>query len=77
MDHIERMEKELEELREKTRKAGQFFVKELDNPKILDHKQIVLLGMQSTAMSQYEAILEERIAYDKEKLSNIGDNQND
>lgn len=72
MDHIERMEKELEELKDKSRKAGQFFANELDNPKILDSKQIVLLGMQAAAMAQYEAILEERIAYDKEKLFNIG-----
>lgn len=69
MEHIERMEKELEELKEKVRKAGQFFSQELDNPKILDSKQIALLGMQSIAMSQYETILKERIAYDKEKLS--------
>lgn len=69
MDHIQRMEKELEELQEKSSKACEFFTKQLENPTILDNKQIILLGMQTTAMAQYEAILEERIAYDKSKVS--------
>lgn len=72
MNHIERMEKELEELKEKASKLSDFLDSEIESKRITDEKQRIYMGIQLSHMNSYINILELRIENDKEKLSNIG-----
>lgn len=67
MSHIERMRIELEELKEKIKKAEDFFNKELEKPKFTDEIQRHCLHIQLMYMRNYAGVLEARIEYDEEK----------
>lgn len=69
MEHIKRMEIELEELVAKKNGATSFLEKERnkDEGKILDYTQMFLLDRQVKDMAKYEETLRSRIEYDKEK----------
>lgn len=72
MDHIVRMEKELEELKERANKLSDFLDSEVENKKFTDEEQRIYMGIQLSHMNSYINILELRIENDKEKLSNTG-----
>lgn len=67
MNHIERMEVELKELKEKIEKGEEFINKEFIERKFTDETQRANLHAQLFAMQQYADILEIRIKYDKNK----------
>ena len=73
MKHIERMEVELKELKEKIEKGWEFLNREIDSPKFLDELQRQALSVQICYMRDYADVLEERIEYDKK----IGGGTND
>lgn len=64
--HIERMNKELEDLKEKIDKGYAFLNSENVND-ILDGQQKLLLAQQLIAMEEYHSILSSRIEYDTKK----------
>lgn len=65
LPHIERMEEELKELVEKSQKLYDFYIKELDQPKLTNEKQRTLLAIQHSYMMGYATILRERIENEK------------
>lgn len=67
LNHIERMELELEELSEKIEKGQQFLDKEKVNPKFTDETQIFFLSEQLIHMVGYREALRDRIKYDSKK----------
>lgn len=67
MKHIERMEVELKELKEKIEKGTEFLNVETEYPKFTDEIQRQNLYAQMLYMENYAEILETRINYDKEK----------
>lgn len=67
MNHIERMEVELKELKEKIEKGEEFINKEFIERKFTDETQRANLHAQLFVMQQYADILEIRIKYDKNK----------
>lgn len=67
MKHIERMEVELKELKEKIEKGWEFLNREIDSPKFLDEQQRHGLHLQLMYMGNYAEVLEKRIAYDRKK----------
>lgn len=68
MTHIERMEQELEELKEKASKLSDFLDSEIENKKFTDVNQRIYMCIQLSHMNSYIDILELRIEYDKEKM---------
>lgn len=64
--HIERMNKELEGLKEKLEKGYSFLNSENVN-NIIDSQQKLLLAQQLIVMEEYSDILSQRIKYDLEK----------
>lgn len=64
--HIERMNKELEDLNEKLEKGYSFLNSENVN-NIIDSQQKLLLAQQLIVMEEYSDILSQRIKYDLEK----------
>ena len=64
--HIERMNKELEDLKEKLEKGYSFLNSENVN-NIIDSQQKLLLAQQLIVMEEYSDILSQRIKYDLEK----------
>lgn len=64
LNHIERMELELEELSEKIEKGQQFLDKEYENPKFTDEVQRYSLEEQLKHMRGYKEYLKGRISYD-------------
>lgn len=64
--HIERMNKELEDLKEKLEKGYSFLNSENVN-NIIDSQQKLLLVQQLIVMEEYSDILSQRIKYDLEK----------
>lgn len=71
MNHIERMEVELKELKEKIKNGFDFLSKECKEPMLTDETQRQGLVVQIAFMRNYADILEERINYDKEKINSI------
>lgn len=67
MEHIKRMENELEELEEKIKNAKEFLEKEFIEPKFTDEAQRQSLAIQVCYMIDYSEILRGRIRYDKNK----------
>ena len=67
MTHIERMELELKELKEKIEKAAKFLEKETLMPAFTDNAQRHKLEHQIWHMTEYSKVLKERIEYDKAK----------
>ncbi|WP_443864281.1 crAss001_48 related protein [Fusobacterium ulcerans] len=65
MKHIERMEAELKELKEKIEKAKNFLESEYLEPKFTDELQRQALAVQICYMKDYADVLKERIEYDK------------
>lgn len=68
MEHIERMQAELQELKEKYYKGLSFLEKENKNPNKTDEFQRKQLKGQLDVMKEYIQILEYRISYDKQKI---------
>lgn len=68
MEHIKRMEKEVEELMQKAEKLHDFLEQELENPNFTDDIQRIYLGIQVSHMVNYVEVLKLRIEYDTEKL---------
>lgn len=68
MNHIERMEVELKELKEKIEKAKDFMEKELEEAKFTSEMQRLHLHEQLVHMWCYAGALEKRIKYDKDKI---------
>lgn len=64
MEHIERMQVELKELKEKMNKLEVFFTNETLDPKYTDEVQRDNLARQFEYMLGYANILKKRIAYD-------------
>lgn len=69
MEHIERMEHELEELIERKRKAVEFYEEEMKEHKFTDEIQRVYLALQIRYMEHYIEVLTDRIEYDKQKYN--------
>lgn len=67
MTHIERMEKEFEELNDKIVKGQEFLDKENKEPKFTDEIQRFFLSEQLNHMLGYREVLRDRIKYDKSK----------
>lgn len=67
MKHIERMEVELKELKEKIEKGKEFLKFETKSPEFTDEIQRQLLIVQLAYMASYAEALKARINYDKEK----------
>lgn len=67
MNHIERMEVELKELKEKYEKGAEFLNIETECPKFTDEIQRQQLFLQLSYMENYVEVLEARIEYDKDK----------
>lgn len=67
MNHIERMEVELKELKEKYEKGKEFLKFETKSPKFTDEIQRQFLIVQLAYMANYAETLKARINYDKEK----------
>ena len=82
MEHIKRMEVELQELEEKIEKLEIFLKKETKEPKFTDEEQRINLHLQKSYMRKYAEILSCRIHYDtlkahgeiEEKPCYAGDN---
>lgn len=82
MEHIKRMEVELQELENKIEKLTVFLEKENEKPKYTDDIQRILLENQKEHMKSYARILKHRIHYDtlkahgeiEEKPCYAGDN---
>ena len=68
MEHIKRMEKEVEDLIQKAEKLHDFLEEELKNPKFTDDIQRIYLGIRVSHMVNYVEVLKSRIEYDTEKL---------
>lgn len=64
MEHIKRMEVELQELENKIEKLTVFLEKESEKPKYTDDIQRILLENQKEHMKSYARILKQRIYYD-------------
>lgn len=67
LNHIERMELELEELSEKIDKGQEFLYKENKEPKFTDEIQRFFLKEQLQCMVGYRETLRDRIKYDLSK----------
>lgn len=65
MKHIERMEIELDELKDKIDKGQAFLTKEKQEPMFTDERQRDLLESQLWYMTMYMNTLKQRIEYDK------------
>lgn len=64
MEHIKRLEVELQELEEKIEKLEVFLAKETKEPKFTDEEQRINLHLQKNYMKNYAEILKCRIHYD-------------
>lgn len=64
MEHIKRMEVELQELEEKIEKLTVFLEKEKKEPKFTDEEHRTLLKLQKGHMEDYASVLKQRIYYD-------------
>lgn len=66
MEHILRMELELQELEERKEKLITFYEREKEKPKFTNETQRIYLAIQYEHMDNYSKILRERIEYEKE-----------
>lgn len=64
MEHVKRMEVELQELENKIEKLTVFLEKEKKEPKFTDEEQRALLELQKGHMEDYASVLKQRIYYD-------------
>lgn len=67
MSHIERMEIELRELKEKIQNGTKFLNIETECPKFTNETQRQLLAIQLSHMENYAETLKARIKYDENK----------
>ncbi|MGL6023100.1 MAG: crAss001_48 related protein [Cetobacterium sp.] len=73
MRHIERMEKELNELQIKIQNGMKFYYKELESPTVTNEIQRASLTVQLTHMQNYARVLYDRIEYDRNKEGEVRD----
>ncbi|MGL6025323.1 MAG: crAss001_48 related protein [Cetobacterium sp.] len=71
MRYIERMEKELNELKIKIQDGMKFYYKELESPTVTNEVQRASLILQLTHMQNYAMVLYDRIEYDRNKESEV------
>lgn len=72
MDYIVRMEKEQNDLVRKIDKLNNFIK---DTHKNLDSTELLLMNQQRTCMESYKYMLNERIAYSKEKQNRLNEEE--
>lgn len=72
MDYIVRMEKEYNDLVRKIDKLSNFIQ---DKHKNLDSIELLLMIQQRTYMESYKYMLNERIAYSKEKQNRLNEEE--